>query len=83
MTEKEDLARALDEMFAQITPTQQSKRERLDHLTNAELIRHTDNAPHATDLARELANRLDRAMRAQKRLAGNSEGENYDPRPAD
>lgn len=63
--------------------TQQSKREALDHLTNAELIRHTDNAPHATDLARELANRLDRAMRAQKRLYANAEGENYDPRPAD
>lgn len=61
--------------------TQQSRREALDHLTNAELIRHTDNSPHATDLARELANRLDRAMQARKREE--LTGENYDPRPAE
>lgn len=61
--------------------TTQSRREALDHLTNAELIRHTDNSPHATDLARELANRLDRAMQARKREEGT--GENYDPRPAE
>ncbi len=61
--------------------TQQSRREALDHLTNAELIRHTDNTPTASDLARELANRLDRAMQARKREEG--AGENYDPRPAE
>lgn len=56
----------------------------LDHLTNAELIRHTDNAPNASPLARELANRLDRALQAQKRLSErDGKGENYDPRPAD
>lgn len=59
-------------------------REALDHLTNAELIRHTDNSPHATPLARELANRLDRAMRALKNeFHLDEEGEHYDPRPAD
>jgi hypothetical protein len=65
--------------------TEQSKREALDHLTNAELIRHTDNTPNATELARELANRLDRALQNRKRggydVPGYA-GENHDPRPA-
>lgn len=60
----------------------------LENLTNAELIRHTDNSPHASELAHELANRLDRAMRELKRLEGPNNpaptnGELYDPRPAD
>ena len=61
---------------------------KLDNLTNAELIRHTDNSPHASELAHELANRLDRAMRELKRLEGDNtplqlSGELHDPRPAD
>ena len=64
--------------------TEQSKRESLDHLTNAELIRHIDNSEHATPLARELANRLDRAMRALKNeFHIDHDGEHHDPRPAD
>lgn len=60
----------------------------LENLTNAELIRHTDNSPHASELAHELANRLDRAMRELKRMEGPNnlaptEVELYDPRPAD
>ena len=54
----------------------------LDHLTNAELVRHTDNTPNATELARELANRLDRAMQDRANQDCNDAGNNYDPRPA-
>jgi hypothetical protein len=58
----------------------------LENLTNAELIRHTDNSPTASELAHELANRLDRAMRELKRREEqptHHDGELYDPRPAD
>lgn len=57
----------------------------LDHLTNAELVRHVDNDANASELARELADRLDRVMRELKRIANenNLDGELYDPRPAD
>lgn len=60
----------------------------LDNLTNAELIRHVDNDPNASELARELANRLDRVMCDIKSIGTMgtdidlNDGELYDPRPA-
>lgn len=55
----------------------------LDHLTNAELIRKVDNDNNASELVRELADRLDRAMRELKRIAPTLEGELFDARPPD